>query len=107
MFFQVMGYSDTDVAEYIYTSKPDIESLVNYLCKDLTKACKTKPPPLSKVIGFTILYCSLIILCSVLTNIKRALILYKVDTCYSVGITEPWFKCSRVTQSFLLFSLGY
>ncbi|XVE54118.1 hypothetical protein DITRI_Ditri03aG0055800 [Diplodiscus trichospermus] len=45
---EVMGYSDTDVAEYIYTSKPDIESLLNYLCKDLTKACKTKPPPLLK-----------------------------------------------------------
>ncbi|XP_039066189.1 uncharacterized protein LOC120211781 [Hibiscus syriacus] len=45
---EVMGYSDTDVAEYIYTSKPDIESLANYLCKDLTKACKTKPPPLPK-----------------------------------------------------------
>ncbi|KAE8687544.1 RNA polymerase II C-terminal domain phosphatase-like protein [Hibiscus syriacus] len=42
----VMGYSDTDVAEYIYTSKPDTESLANYLCKDLTKACKTKPPQL-------------------------------------------------------------
>ncbi|XWS17378.1 hypothetical protein CRYUN_Cryun33cG0062400 [Craigia yunnanensis] len=45
---EVLGYSDTDAAEYIYTSKPDIESLVNYLCNDLTKACKTKPPPLSK-----------------------------------------------------------
>ncbi|XP_022756442.1 uncharacterized protein LOC111304186 [Durio zibethinus] len=45
---EVMGYSDTDVAEYIYMSKPDIESLVNYLCKDLTKTCKTKPPPLPK-----------------------------------------------------------
>ncbi|PPR97624.1 hypothetical protein GOBAR_AA23056 [Gossypium barbadense] len=45
---EVMGYSDTDVAEYIYTSKPDVESLKNYLCKDLTKACKTKPPPLPK-----------------------------------------------------------
>lgn len=45
---EVMGYSDTDVAEYIYTSKPDVESLTNYLCKDLTKACKTKPPPLPK-----------------------------------------------------------
>ncbi|XVF88693.1 hypothetical protein PTKIN_Ptkin19aG0070800 [Pterospermum kingtungense] len=43
---EVMGYSDTDVAEYIYTSKPDIEALANYLCKDLTKSCKTKPPPL-------------------------------------------------------------
>ncbi|XWS72149.1 hypothetical protein CRYUN_Cryun02cG0015500 [Craigia yunnanensis] len=45
---EVMGYSDTDVAEYIYTSKPDIKSLGNYLCKDLTKTCKTKPPRLPK-----------------------------------------------------------
>ncbi|KAK4853528.1 hypothetical protein QYF36_010617 [Acer negundo] len=45
---EVMGYSDTDVAEYLYTSKPDIESLVNYMCKDLTKACSRKPPPVPK-----------------------------------------------------------
>ncbi|XP_021276948.1 uncharacterized protein LOC110411220 [Herrania umbratica] len=45
---EVMGYSDTDVAEYIYTSKPDIESLANYLCNDLAKACKSKPLPLPK-----------------------------------------------------------
>lgn len=49
---QVMGYSDTDVAEYLYTSKPQIDSLVNFLCKDLTKACSTKPPPVPKVIAF-------------------------------------------------------
>ena len=46
---QVIGYSDTDVAEYLYNSKPDIDSLRNYLCKDLTKACSTKPPPVPKV----------------------------------------------------------
>ncbi|GLT79055.1 hypothetical protein SLA2020_505650 [Shorea laevis] len=45
---EVIGYSDTDVAEYIYKSKPDIESLINYLCKDLTEACRTKPPPVPK-----------------------------------------------------------
>ncbi|CAN6680887.1 unnamed protein product [Malus baccata var. baccata] len=45
---EVLGYSDTDVAEYLYTSKPDLGSLVNYLCKDLTKACSTKPPPVPK-----------------------------------------------------------
>ncbi|CAI8594635.1 unnamed protein product [Vicia faba] len=44
----VMGYSDTDVAEYLYTSKHDIDSLFNYLCKDLSKACNTKPPPVPK-----------------------------------------------------------
>lgn len=47
--FQVIGYSDTDVAEYLYKSKSDIDSLFNYLCKDLTKACSTKPPPVPKV----------------------------------------------------------
>ncbi|KAF8387746.1 hypothetical protein HHK36_026401 [Tetracentron sinense] len=45
--FQVMGYSDTDVAEYLF-KKPRIESLVNYLCKNLTKACSSKPPPVPK-----------------------------------------------------------
>lgn len=47
--FQVIGYSDTDVAEYIYKSKPDLVSLVNHLCKDLTDACSKKPPPVPKV----------------------------------------------------------
>ncbi|EOA17071.1 hypothetical protein CARUB_v10005319mg [Capsella rubella] len=45
---KVIGYADTDVAEYIYTSKPDLVSLVNYLCKDLTDACSKKPPPVPK-----------------------------------------------------------
>ncbi|KAL2626477.1 hypothetical protein AAZV13_07G112700 [Glycine max] len=45
---EVIGYSDTDVAEYLYSSKPDIDSLRNYLCKDLTNACSTKPPPVPK-----------------------------------------------------------
>ncbi|OIW15730.1 hypothetical protein TanjilG_04265 [Lupinus angustifolius] len=45
---EVMGYSDTDVAEYLYKSKPDVDSLLNYLCKDLTKACSKKPPPVPK-----------------------------------------------------------
>ncbi|CAN8230076.1 unnamed protein product [Cochlearia groenlandica] len=44
----VIGYSDTDVAEYIYKSKPDLVSLVNHLCKDLTDACSKKPPPVPK-----------------------------------------------------------
>ncbi|KAG5413177.1 hypothetical protein IGI04_000744 [Brassica rapa subsp. trilocularis] len=45
---KVIGYSDTDVAEYIYKSKPDLASLVNHLCKDLTDACTKNPPPLPK-----------------------------------------------------------
>ena len=54
MCFQVIGYSDTDVAEYIYKSKPDLASLVNHLCKDLTDACTKNPPPLPKVPPFLI-----------------------------------------------------
>lgn len=45
---EVMGYSDTDVAEYLYKRNPGIDSLVNYLCKDLTDSCNKKPPPLPK-----------------------------------------------------------
>ncbi|XP_019447990.1 PREDICTED: nucleophosmin isoform X2 [Lupinus angustifolius] len=45
---EVLGYSDTDVAEYLYKSKPNVDSLRNYLCKDLTKTCSTNPPPVPK-----------------------------------------------------------
>ncbi|KAI4380372.1 hypothetical protein MLD38_006570 [Melastoma candidum] len=45
---EVMGYSDTDVAEYIYKSKPQLDSLVEFLCKDLTSACDALAPPLPK-----------------------------------------------------------
>ncbi|XP_076911599.1 uncharacterized protein LOC143569617 [Bidens hawaiensis] len=45
---EVIGYYDTDVAEYIYQKKPTLSSLVKILCKDLTKACNTKPPPVPK-----------------------------------------------------------
>nr|GMD01807.1 DUF3456 domain protein [Ipomoea batatas] len=45
---EVMGFSDTDVAEYLYTHKPKLDSLVNFLCKDLTNACSRKPPPVPK-----------------------------------------------------------
>jgi hypothetical protein len=36
--FQVMGYADTDVAQFIYTNKPLIDELPKFLCKDLSKA---------------------------------------------------------------------
>ncbi|KAK4342463.1 hypothetical protein RND71_038279 [Anisodus tanguticus] len=44
----VMDYSDTDVAEYLYNNKPDLDSLKSFLCKDLTKACSKAPPPVPK-----------------------------------------------------------
>ncbi|KAG9137872.1 hypothetical protein Leryth_023374 [Lithospermum erythrorhizon] len=45
---EVMGYYDTDVAEYLYKNKPKVESLVSYLCKDLSASCTRKPPPVPK-----------------------------------------------------------
>lgn len=45
---EIMGYSDTDVAEYVYKHQPSINKLVNFLCKDLSKACSVKPPPVPK-----------------------------------------------------------
>ncbi|XP_050220296.1 uncharacterized protein LOC126670578 [Mercurialis annua] len=45
---QVMGYADTDIAEYIFTSKPSVDSLTKYFCKDLTSVCIKKPPPVPK-----------------------------------------------------------
>ncbi|KAL6984689.1 hypothetical protein U1Q18_018070 [Sarracenia purpurea var. burkii] len=45
---EVMGYSDTDVAEYLYKNNPQIDSLIHFLCNKLSKACTTKPPPVPK-----------------------------------------------------------
>ena len=42
---QIMGYSDTDVAEYVYKHQPSVNRLVNFLCKDLSEACSVKTPP--------------------------------------------------------------
>ncbi|KAL3363257.1 hypothetical protein AABB24_012514 [Solanum stoloniferum] len=44
----VMDYFDTDVAEYLYKTKPDLDSLKSFLCKDLTKVCSKAPPPVPK-----------------------------------------------------------
>lgn len=44
----VMDYFDIDVAEYLYKTKPDLESLKSFLCKDLTKVCSKAPPPVPK-----------------------------------------------------------
>ncbi|GAB4838936.1 hypothetical protein Ancab_039871 [Ancistrocladus abbreviatus] len=45
---EIIGDSDTDVAEYLYKSKPELDSFVNYLCEDLTRVCSTEPPPVPK-----------------------------------------------------------
>ncbi|XP_068648695.1 uncharacterized protein [Aristolochia californica] len=45
---EVLGYSDTDVAEFLFKKKPQMDSLVNLLCKDVTGACSAKPLPVPK-----------------------------------------------------------
>ncbi|GAB2281322.1 hypothetical protein Dimus_015920 [Dionaea muscipula] len=45
---EVIGYSDTDVAEYLYKGKLPLNTFVNLLCKNLTEACRTVPPPVPK-----------------------------------------------------------
>ncbi|ERN15473.1 hypothetical protein AMTRI_Chr05g68330 [Amborella trichopoda] len=45
---EIMGYTDTDVAEFLFKTKPQIDTLTNFLCKDLSKACSAKPPPVPK-----------------------------------------------------------
>ncbi|XAR53420.1 hypothetical protein NMG60_11021965 [Bertholletia excelsa] len=45
---EVMGYFDTDVAEYLYKNKPQVDTLVHFLCNELTAACATDPPPVPK-----------------------------------------------------------
>uniref|UniRef100_A0A0E0IPP9 Saposin B-type domain-containing protein n=1 Tax=Oryza nivara TaxID=4536 RepID=A0A0E0IPP9_ORYNI len=45
---EVMGYADTDVAEFVYKKKPSADQLVKFLCKDLSEACVVDPPPVPK-----------------------------------------------------------
>ncbi|KAL3825243.1 hypothetical protein ACJIZ3_021272 [Penstemon smallii] len=45
---EVLGYSDTDVAEYLYKKKPQLNPFIDFVCKDLTEACSSKPPPVPK-----------------------------------------------------------
>ncbi|XP_078177235.1 nucleophosmin [Carex rostrata] len=45
---EVMGFADTDVAEFFYKKRPSIEELANYLCHDLSDACSVKTPPVPK-----------------------------------------------------------
>ncbi|KAJ0964484.1 hypothetical protein J5N97_025622 [Dioscorea zingiberensis] len=42
------GISDTDVAEFLFKSKPAIDVFIDFLCNDLSKACFVKPPPVPK-----------------------------------------------------------
>lgn len=46
---QVMGYADTDVAEFVYKNGPSADQLVKFLCKDIPEACAVDPPPVPKV----------------------------------------------------------
>ncbi|KAL6839595.1 hypothetical protein ACP4OV_030534 [Aristida adscensionis] len=45
---EVIGYADTDVAEFVYKNNPSVDQLMQFLCKDLSKACSKAPPPVPK-----------------------------------------------------------
>ncbi|KAL2641247.1 hypothetical protein R1flu_008834 [Riccia fluitans] len=45
---EVMGDHDTDVAEFMYKGNTQRAALSKYLCKDLSKACAGKTPPVPK-----------------------------------------------------------
>ncbi|KAG0592287.1 hypothetical protein KC19_1G239500 [Ceratodon purpureus] len=48
---EVMGEHDTDVAEYLYKAGSTRAGLMKLLCRDLSKACVAKLPPLPKYRG--------------------------------------------------------
>ncbi|KAJ8464863.1 hypothetical protein OPV22_027415 [Ensete ventricosum] len=45
---EVMGYADTDVAEFVFKTRPSADSLVKFLCHDLSEACSSETPPVPK-----------------------------------------------------------
>ncbi|MCO5567259.1 hypothetical protein L7F22_020949 [Adiantum nelumboides] len=45
---EVIGYHDTDIAEFIFKGAVSVDELSNFLCKDLSKACHGKIPSLPK-----------------------------------------------------------
>lgn len=45
---EVMGYLDTDVAEFMFKKSADTDKLSEFLCKDLSKSCRGKIPPVPK-----------------------------------------------------------
>ncbi|RRT67668.1 hypothetical protein B296_00024762 [Ensete ventricosum] len=47
-YFNVMGYADTDVAEFVFKTRPSADSLVKFLCHDLSEACSSETPPVPK-----------------------------------------------------------
>jgi hypothetical protein len=56
---QVIGYADTDVAEFVYKNNPSADQLMKILCKDLSKACAKDPPPVPKVSPWSLPYLKL------------------------------------------------
>lgn len=45
---EVMGYHDTDVAEFLFKGPAQTDLLSEFLCKDLSKACRGKIPAVPK-----------------------------------------------------------
>ncbi|PRW59626.1 CURVATURE THYLAKOID chloroplastic-like isoform B [Chlorella sorokiniana] len=55
---QIMGEHDTDVAEALFVGKKSRAQFSNWLCYELSSACKHKPPPLPKARMQTAIACS-------------------------------------------------
>lgn len=49
IFWQVIGYHDTDIAEFLFKGAVQVDDLSKFLCKDLSKACLGKIPSVPKV----------------------------------------------------------
>eukprot|EP00252_Welwitschia_mirabilis_P015011 TRINITY_DN33116_c0_g1_i1.p1 TRINITY_DN33116_c0_g1~~TRINITY_DN33116_c0_g1_i1.p1 ORF type:complete len:303 (-),score=64.93 TRINITY_DN33116_c0_g1_i1:358-1266(-) len=45
---EVMGYYDTDVAEFLYKGVPEVSILSKFLCNDLSKVCSVRTPPVPR-----------------------------------------------------------
>ncbi|WOK96880.1 nucleophosmin [Canna indica] len=45
---EVVDYADTDIAEFVFKTRPTADLLVKFLCHDLSKACLAEPPPVPK-----------------------------------------------------------
>lgn len=97
-----MGYFDTDVAEYLYKNKPQIDSLTNFLCNDLSKACSSKPPPVPKVTALWQMTVKLILLCVGFSFLED----HKFSCFYDVFIIlySVWFNIDRGVLINCLFS---
>ncbi len=106
---QVMGDYDTDVAEFLYKPGAQRAGLSKLLCKDLSKACVGKVPPVPKVILSTCELPYLIALLSVqcIFNSQCASHLSKFLLLSSTCAHGWLVRCNKVSVSGLHYEFGF